>query len=76
MGPTGLPDDGCVQPGEGEGRAVPPAASPPRALFDYQMEKRDRQLMEAKTRAAECGTAIYSPVDYWKAMHEVPKQKH
>ena len=45
-------------------------------LFDYQMEKRDRQLMEAKARAAECGTAISSPVDYWKAMHEVPKQKH
>ena len=33
-------------------------------LFDYQMEKRDRQLMEAKARAAECGTAISSPVDY------------
>lgn len=38
-------------------------------MFDYQLEKRDRQLLEAKHLCETHGVRAASPIEYWKGCH-------
>ena len=38
-------------------------------MFDYQLAKRDTQLLEAKHLAETRGVKIASPIDWWKGAH-------
>eukprot|EP01050_Picozoa_sp_SAG11_P007933 SAG11_NODE_678_length_7786_cov_10.991804_3_plen_48_part_00 len=45
-------------------------------MFDWQLEKRDRQLLEGKQLAEQHKIKVSSPSDYWKGFHPLTEGGH